>query len=824
MAIALSSLTIVTLGFEYLITMNQVTGSKTVLYKNPYLILNNQGDKHPSLELDDNYHRLGRDPSQVDLIVPESWGVVGRYQAMLKKTGDDYTIYDGDGIHPSTNRLFYNHKLITPQEGYLLQDGMEIRVGQDPHTWVTITYYNPNHSLAVKSPLQKTVSLKNKSVSLGRDSSANLVLDSPMISRHHATIDQDSEGRYIVHDSSTNGIFINGQKVNKTGILSFNDLLRIGPYTLTLQTDQVTKEDELRIIDQGDYIRLDVEDLVKVVQDKQQKPLILLDHLTFPIEPSQLVGIVGESGTGKSTLLRTLLGIESLSEGKVYLNGENLHQKFNIYRNLMGYVPQSDIVHRELTVTEVLFYAAQLRLPPDSDFEDIIQKTLSQIDLIQRKNTLVKNLSGGQIKRVSIGVELLADPKLFLLDEPTSGLDPGLDKKMMELLANLADEGRTIILVTHATDNIKRCDRIIFLGKGGNLCYFGSPQEAVTFFQESSSQIQTFSDIYVHLSDPDTVQKEAQRFRNSDYYQDYIGSRLNYIANAAQFKAQQVKRSILQQFTVLTERYGKILLRDKLNLGLSLLTAPIGISLITLAIRGKEPLSLPIESDPSLAPLALRVLFVFTCAALWVGLASSLQEIVKESAIYLRERLVNLGLFAYLGSKISVLGALAVVQSLLISLVILIGFKSPKPDLMPWVLGLPITIFLTLMTSISLGLMVSSVVKNITQANSALPLLLLPQIIFSGVLFEMEGLAKYFSWLMLSHWSISALGALVNVNKMVSDPIILFDGTKITQPFEGSPVYEATSANLGKSWLMLILYAFVYLGIAYALQKRKDIR
>jgi len=89
-------------------------------------------------------------------------------------------------------------------------------------------------------------------------------------------------------------------------------------------------------------------------------------------------------------------------------------------------------------------------------------------ELLARRNTLVRDLSGGQLKRVSIAVELLANPKLFFLDEPTSGLDPGLDKKMMELLAKLAKEGRTILLVTHATNNINLCDRLVFLGQGGH--------------------------------------------------------------------------------------------------------------------------------------------------------------------------------------------------------------------------------------------------------------------------------------------------------------------------------------------------------------------
>jgi len=417
-------------------------------------------------------------------------------------------------------------------------------------------------------------------------------------------------------------------------------------------------------------------------------------------------------------------------------------------------------------------------------------------------------------------VEVLADPKLFFLDEPTSGLDPGLDKKMMQLLRKLADEGRTIVLVTHATSNINLCDRLIFLGKGGNLCYLGTPQETLKFFNIKEGN---FADIYLHLENVDQVIAESERFKRSKDYQNNVEKRL--ITNNENGKNQapkQVKRSPLKQLQILAERYSKLIIRDKISLGLSLLTAPIGISLIKFAID-KQPFILPKEDDPSLAPLALRVLFVFTSACIWVGLSSSLQEIVKEKVIYQRERLVNLNLFSYLFSKILMLGSLAIVQSFLITLIILIFFKSPESELIPWFFGLFLTNFLTLFASINLGLMVSAAVKNSSQANSALPLILIPQIIFSGVLFAMEGAGKIISWLMISRWSIGIYGTLVNINKLVPKPMVFMDGTEIKPPFEGSPVYESNSSNLLLNIGILLLHSVIYLVVTYLLQKRKDI-
>ncbi|MGB3208278.1 MAG: FHA domain-containing protein [Crinalium sp.] len=792
--------------------MTSKTGQPTSFSNHPYLLLNNQGQILPPIELKSQQHILGRDPQKADLVVPNNWAIVSGCHATLRQMGNDYYIYDGDGHNSSRNGLFVNHSRITSTEGYRLVQGVEIQIGQNPQNLILLTYYNPT-ATAATAPKQQSISLKNRSILIGRDPNATLFLDAPIVSRRHATVEADAQGRYILQDYSTNGVFVNGQKVNNSTVLPPGATIRIGQFTLMLRGD------ELLVVDQGNHIRLDADKLVI----KRR-----LDNIYLPIEPGHFVALVGGSGAGKSTLMKTLLGIEKPNSGVVYLNGEDLQKNFNIYRTQIGYVPQDDILHPDLTVAEVLTYAAKLRLPMDIDVQMVVEKTLKDVEMSHRRGALVKELSGGQRKRVSIGVELLADPKLFFLDEPTSGLDPGLDKKMMELLRKLANQGRTVILVTHATANIKLCDRIVFLGRGGKLCYYGSPDEAFKFFNINNND---FADIYTEL-EKETEQETDNaignwqaKFQQSNYYQRYIGNHLsiNSQLQSTNPPAEKVKRSPTEQLALLSERYFKLIQRDRVYLTLSLLTAPIGISLIPLAIRDKNPLVLGSEPDPTLAPLALRVLFVFTCAAIWVGLSSSLQEIVKEAAIYLRERLVNLGLFPYLGSKVVIFSVLAALQTFLMTIVILIGFKSPTPDLISWQIGLAITTFLTLITSMSLGLVVSALVKNSSQANSALPLLLLPQIIFSGVLFKMEGIASKVSWLMLSRWSVGAYGSLVNVNAMVPEPTKLPDGSTLPQPFEVTSVYDPTWENLSLNWGILLLQIVIFLTITFWLQKRKDI-
>ena len=781
--------------------------AKTLVFNHPFLQVNNQG-QIVNLELTQPQHILGRDPSIADKSVPDSWQIISRRQAILRQDDDDYYIFDGDGQTPSSNRLYINQALITPQHGCRLTNGMRLNIGLDPKTLIQVTYINPNSSTPANTNFSnKSISLKQGAVTLGRDSNATLQLDAPTISRTHATISQDRSGRYILRDNSTNGVFVNGQRIKQATILTDGATIKIGPFTL------VVRGDELQILDRGNQIRLDVHNLILETKGKRR-----LDDLSFALEPGQFVALVGGSGAGKSTLMRTLLGIEAPTKGVVQLNGTDLRQNFNIYRTQIGYVPQDDIIHMNLSVEEVLRYAAQLRLPPDIDLKSVVEKALSDIKMTHRRKASIENLSGGQRKRVSIGVELLADPKLFFLDEPTSGLDPGLDKQMMELLKNLAHEGgRTIVLVTHATANITECDRIVFLGRDGKFCYFGSPAEALNFFG-----VTNFADIYIKLEEVAEIDQYVDMYRKSSYFQKYVTNSLNSTTERnTQLPPTAKQVNSVSQWQIFTQRQFSLITRDRINLGLALLTAPAGISLINFALRDKDPFIVGSTPDNGLPGLALQVLFVFTCASLWVGLSSSLQEIVKEGAIYLRERLINLQIPAYLGSKFTVLAALAIVQTCLILITITTGFKSPDPGLISWQLGIFINTFLTLTASFSLGLLVSAAVGNSSQANSALPLLLLPQIIFSGVLFKLQGVGATISYLMLSRWAIGAYGTIVNVNSLV--PAALKTGSIKDLPFPTGIAYEQTWSNLTFNWLALLVHIIIYLSITALLQKKKDI-
>ena len=804
----------------------------------PYIELDNQGQKK-ILNLTQDINYLGRDPEWANMQVPREWKVVSRRQAIIAQEGNNFRIYDGDRQNqkPSGNGIFINQLRINLTEGHILKNGEPLQVGQDPRQQIILTYYNPKRS-EMTMPRVRRLNLKglqNWPIELGRSPNFNstfMELDAPTVSRLHATINPDGKGNYLLQDHSSNGTFVNGNRLKKPSLLNKGDALQIGPYVL-LFTGQA-----LKLTNANNQIRLDAHELIFRVKDKKGETFTILNDVDLVLEPGQLVAFVGGSGAGKSTLMKALLGIASISSGNVCLNGDNLRQNWAVYRSQVGYVPQDDIIHRDLTVEEVLSSACQLRLPPDTDVKTIIGNTLEQIKLSHVRNTFVSRLSGGQRKRVSIGVELLADPKLFFLDEPTSGLDPGLDKEMMILLREQADRGRTIALVTHATDNIDICDRLAFMGLGGSLCYYGPPKLALSFFQQHSGnfpdeKFDDFADIYIELNKgknkaaiAERVKYWSEKYTNSPECKTYIQNSLSpgkENQQVAKSNASKTGVSALAQLFLLCQRYWKLVSRDTTSLVLTLLAGPVTIALTGLPLRNQQPLRIVDTPSITQASLALRLLFIFSCVAIWIGLSNSIREIVKERAIYFRERLLNLGLLPYFTSKLFIRGGLAIAQTILITAVVLLIFEAPQSNLISWSVGFAITTFLTLLASTGLSLMLSALVKTENEGNGILPLIMIPQIIFSGVLFTLEGWSSKLSWLMLSRWSIGAYGSLADVNAMASEPNSTLSSQMLDEIFKSTPVYNATWENLGLNWGILIAHTLIYTTIALIIQRRKDI-
>ncbi|HTD18878.1 MAG TPA: ATP-binding cassette domain-containing protein, partial [Ktedonobacteraceae bacterium] len=524
-------------------------------------------------------------------------------------------------------------------------------------------------------------------------------------------------------------------------LLKLGDEIRIGPYKLVYESN------ELKQYDESNFIRIDALNLKKTGNNN----VTLLNDLSFSIPPRKFVALVGGSGAGKSTLMDALNGLRPAQSGKVLYNGQDYYHNLAAFSSQLGYVPQDDIVHRELTVERALYYAAKLRLPNDftpAQIKQRINEVLEDVEMTARRKLLVKKLSGGQRKRVSIALELLANPSLFFLDEPTSGLDPGLDRKMMFLLRRLADKGHTIVLVTHATNNINTCDYVCFLCQGGRLAFFGPPDDAKKYFGKTD-----FAEIYSSLEptedNPNLPEEAAARFKVSEQYREFVMDPLRSGTSSGvngQVAVQPVKRpkrgNPLTQFILLSQRNVELLKNDRSLLGIMLLQAPLIALFLMLLIRfevgtgifdpNKAVQCAPqIFTTSAVSPTnpagalgitptakqkndngtvscnliasflktdaagktyaqkqggeakalqdfivigdsinAQRALFLCAFIAVLFGVINSIREIVKESAIYRRERTVNLGIVPYMFSKILILGVLALFQSAVLILMV----------------------------------------------------------------------------------------------------------------------------------------------------------
>jgi ABC transport system ATP-binding/permease protein len=550
----------------------------------------------PMLEVSSNVHRekqtfaldksvlsIGRNAAN-DIVINEP--VVSGFHAQIVQEGEQWIF-----VHPhpqrgkTLNGVLYKGQIIQGDKTFrkALTNGDLLRIGDEHGTLVTLTY-NDGPGLANETlPEIRSLPLGAPLLTLGRNTENTVVLDHPQVSGNHARLEQVSGGYRIIDLNSTNHVYVNAQRV-VNHILQNGDEIRIGPFRFNYTNTELIEYDE------SNSIRIDAVDLKKSGTNN----VTLLNGISLTIPPRKFVALVGGSGAGKSTLMDALNGLRPAQTGTVLYNSQDYYRNLAAFSTQLGYVPQDDIVHRDLTVQRALYYAARMRLPSDFtkvQIEQRIAEVLEDVEMTERRYILVSKLSGGQRKRVSIALELLANPNVFFLDEPTSGLDPGLDRKMMFLLRRLADHGRTIILVTHATNNINACDYVCFLAQGGRMVFFGPPNEAKTYFEKTD-----FAEIYSTLEPtkdhPQIPQEAEARFKSSPYYQHYIVEQLNEGARKQanrQASWQTIKRAKRgnpwKQFFLLSQRYVELLKNDVGNLLLLLLQAPVVALLLVGMVR-----------------------------------------------------------------------------------------------------------------------------------------------------------------------------------------------------------------------------------------------
>ncbi|HYL44424.1 MAG TPA: FHA domain-containing protein, partial [Ktedonobacteraceae bacterium] len=457
---------------------------------------------------------IGRDA--VNDIIIRDGGIVSGQHLQIIRQGNQYVLIHPHPDKPRTlNGLLYQGRKIRGDEPFRkqLMRGDIFRIGDENGTLITLVFNDGTGTQQEALMPMQPIKLEAPEITIGRVQGNTVVLPHPQVSAHHARMVKEGGSYRIMDMNSTNHVYVNAELITNH-LLKLGDEIRIGPYKLVFETN------ELKQYDESNFIRIDALDLKKAGNNN----VTLLNDLSFSIPPRKFVALVGGSGAGKSTLMDALNGLRPAQSGKVLYNGQDYYKNLAAFSSQLGYVPQDDIVHRELTVERALYYAAKLRLPNDftpAQIKQRINEVLEDVEMTARRKLLVKKLSGGQRKRVSIALELLANPSLFFLDEPTSGLDPGLDRKMMFLLRRLADKGHTIVLVTHATNNINTCDYVCFLCQGGRLAFFGPPDDAKKYFGKTD-----FAEIYSSLEpteeNPKVPEEAAARFKVSEQYREFV--------------------------------------------------------------------------------------------------------------------------------------------------------------------------------------------------------------------------------------------------------------------------------------------------------------
>lgn len=790
----------------------------------------------------------------------------------------------------STNGTMLKGRLIAPGTPVVWRSGDILRVGDLHGNSISMVLQDSAIPTLHTYPLGMHRLAQLPTIVIGRDPASQIALDHPTISRRHAEITRQAGDGHAIRDlGSVNGTFVNGQRVLDWTPLHMGDVIQLGPYKMVYdgQAEKLSTS-----VSQGH--RLDGIDLgVQVTGGR-----MILKDVSISVQGSEFVALVGGSGAGKSTLMKAMNGFHPATHGQMLIDGEPLYPNLGAYRTLMGYVPQDDIIHRTLPVRTALWYSAKLRLPDatPAEIEARIQDVLGMVDMKPHAEKPVRVLSGGQRKRVSIAVELLAEPDLLFLDEPTSGLDPGLEKKMMYDLNRLADQGRTVVLVTHATANIEQCDHVAFLVRG-NLAYYGPPRDAMTFFQTRD-----FADIYLKLSEPigergtglpgelvpyhRAIQARggtdgasgaaalpagllwAQHYRNSPMYRQYVTDRHAHIGGDAQAAARAApaarpkptRDSALRQLFILARRQFDLIRHDIRTLFILLLMMPLigflfmlvseptalvgrpGTTEATLRAELLQAAGVGSEDDlrgehvdmkAEYIPLqdASNLVTMLGLALTQAGTFGAAYEIVKERAIFRREKSVNLKVGAYVLSKALVLGAFAVIQ--VASVLIILGLKldmdfDPTMEFFP--LGgveLFVTLLIAVFASIMFGLFISAVVPSPDVVLYIILVQLFTQIILSGTLFPLEG--NFASKLVPSYWTMDAMGASVDMHRMNNESMVCKvweqrdvptpDGGTVTQRGiectsaardELELPYEHTSEHLATTWAALGAQALVW--------------
>ncbi|TLX72136.1 ATP-binding cassette domain-containing protein [Labilibacter sediminis] len=596
---------------------------------------------------------------------------------------------------------------------------------------------------------------------------------------------------FIFRFSGDRNLYLNGHKVehNNCYILSVGSVIktsRMAPVYYGRVAEVFVQQTE------KGRIMLKARDVEYKFNDRQ----VGVHPFSFTGRSGQLVGIMGGSGTGKSTLLNVLNGNYKLSGGSISINGLGIHSHKDDLKGVIGYVPQEDLLIEELTVFENLFFNARLCFSDftTAEIEELVENAIKDFDLVEARdltvgNPLNKMLSGGQRKRLNIALELIREPSVLFVDEPTSGLSSMDSEKVMVLLKRQTLKGKLVIINIHqpSSDLYKLLDKLLIIDKGGYIIYNGNPMDAVVYFKQKAHYVnpeesecylcgnvkveQPLRIIEARMVDPNGRLIRKRKTKPEEWHETYkkdIEANFEWKKNNDPDIKEKLPHNLynipgrLQQFLIYAYRDGLSKWKDRQYMLINFLEAPILAIILgyfTKYISGTDnnPLKYVFSENDNIA----AYLFMAVVVSLFLGLNVSAEEIIKDRKLLQREKFLNLSRSSYLNSKIMILFGISAIQTLCLVLIGNYILEIKGLGFSYWMI-----LFSTACFSNMLGLNVSSGLKSVVAIYILIPLILVPQLLFSGVIVNFDKLHKTISTedyvprigdTMASRWAYEAL-------------------------------------------------------------------
>ncbi|MEW2131904.1 ATP-binding cassette domain-containing protein [Streptomyces sp. NPDC005435] len=612
-------------------------------------------------------------------------------------------------------------------------------------------------------------------MTIGRSGTgADIELPGPNVARRHAVVRRTARGNVVLRDTSGHlGTYVNGRRMLVTtlapgaGFTIGSHILEVGPEG-ELSTRALTPPDALTCHGLNARYR------------GADRPTLAGVDFSLPV--GQVMAVIGPSGAGKSTLCRALLGEMAGADGEVRLAGRPLVANGSRPSHLVSFVPQTSGLHADLTARETLLMAARLRLARDlspAGRAEHVDRVLRDLRLAQDgvADKPVAGLSGGQLRRVSIGLELLSDPALLILDEPTSGLDEGLDRDIMTLLRRFASSrGCAVVVVTHSMANLELADTVLAVTgdrDGGRVGYFGPPDGLCAAFG-AAHHAEVMDRLRQGQVTSHRAPATARPARASGPRTDPAGSDGPRAHPARNTRHAKVGRTT----ALLTLREMKRLRARPYRLLQPLVLYPC-LTVLLAGWAASPGLGGTPETNHSV-PTALSVITICTA---FFAMALSFSSVVGDRDLIEREIRWGVPARAAVVSKALVAAALTVLQAGLT----LVGYAwwknppgTPALDSPLWPhawSGPALTLPVLALASTGLGLLISATSRQLERVTFTLMGIVAVLVVLTGLLIPLgdtsapgTALMSAVSFATPTRWGVAALGADVGLNRFQNRP------------------------------------------------------